>query len=134
MRGIGFILLDDHSRFLVVDCQVAFPIAQLTVGLVPGESIHLLYAARELVATTGDDVELIVGQFAPALPYAAFPLRPVAGYSIPVHGVILGFMLPCRQRPAPVMSWERDVAIVIICPTAARRADAARRGASGTAP
>src|SRR5262249_55075681 len=49
------------------------------------ETVTLLELALELIAATVDDIEIVVGEFAPLLLHIALELLPVAFNAIPIH-------------------------------------------------
>jgi hypothetical protein len=59
-----------HRRGLVVLVDL-FESLDLRFGLVLGEAVGLLNAARQLVSLAGNGVEIVVGQLAPLLPSLA---------------------------------------------------------------
>src|SRR6185312_9897345 len=78
-------------RFQSLDPPIALAtgleVLDLLLGLVPGDPIRVLEAARELVALPADLVELVVGETAPGLADMALELLPVALDAVPIHGV-----------------------------------------------
>src|SRR5262245_45985221 len=70
------------------------PLLDLTLGLVLGNAIPLLYAANQLVLLPVDGRQVIVGQFAPLLLHLAGKLLPVPFDSIPVHDSLLWKVTP----------------------------------------
>ena len=63
------------------------PVVHVLAGLVLGLAVALLQLAFELFAAALDDVEIIVGEFAPFLPRRALELFPVAFEPVPIHAV-----------------------------------------------
>ncbi len=57
----------------------------LLLGLVFCIAVALLQLARQFLALSFDDVDVIVGQLAPLLLHFAFDLFPVPLHSVPVH-------------------------------------------------
>jgi hypothetical protein len=77
-----------NSRSELLSSVHAFePGIDLALGLVPRHAVALLKPAAELRALTLDDVEIVVGEFAPLLLSLAFELFPIAFNSIPIHRV-----------------------------------------------
>jgi len=78
-------------RFQSLDPPIAlatgleFP--DLLLGLVARDPIRVLEAARELVAPSGDLVELVVGEPTPGLANLALELLPVPLDAVSIHGV-----------------------------------------------
>jgi hypothetical protein len=68
-----------NSRSGLLSSVHAFePGIDLALGLVPRHAVALLKPAAELRALTLDDVEIVVGEFAPLLLSLAFELFPIA--------------------------------------------------------
>src|SRR5258708_34299886 len=99
-------------RFQSLDPPIAFAlvreVADLLLGLVLGNPVGVLEAARELVPPTGDLVELVVRQPAPLFADLALELLPVAFDPVPIHGVTLSWKVVCcvsectaRKRASP---------------------------------
>src|SRR6185295_15473979 len=63
------------------------PLLQLLLGLVLADAVRVLDLANQLVAITGDAVQVVVGELAPLLLHFALHLLPVAFDAIPVHSV-----------------------------------------------
>jgi hypothetical protein len=83
------------SRSELLSSVHAFePGVDLALGLVPRHAVALLKPAAELRALTLDDVEIVVGEFAPLLLSLAFELFPIAFNSIPIHRVAPVFVFP----------------------------------------
>src|SRR5215831_1405338 len=77
-----------NSRSELLSSVHAFePDVDLALGLVPRHAVAPLKPAAELRALTLDDVEIVVGEFAPLLLNLAFELFPIAFNSIPIHRV-----------------------------------------------
>src|SRR5246127_4731052 len=96
-----------NSRSELLSSIHAFePGIDLALGLVPRHAVALLKPAAELRALTLDDVEIVVGEFAPLLLNLAFELFPIAFNSIPIHRVSPGLFSRCcasfgrRECPA----------------------------------
>src|SRR5262245_1646821 len=96
-----------NSRSELFSSVHAFePGVDLALGLVPRHAVALLKPAAELRAFTLDDVEIVVGEFAPLLPSLAFELFPIAFNSIPIHRVSPALFSRCcasfgrRECPA----------------------------------
>jgi hypothetical protein len=95
------------SRSELLSSVHAFePGIDLALGLVPRHAVALLKPAAELRALTLDDVEIVVGEFAPLLLNLAFELFPIAFNSIPIHRVSPGVVFPvlCFVRSAGMSS------------------------------
>src|SRR6185436_12709964 len=63
------------------------PLLQLLLGLVLADAVRVLDLANQLVAITGDPVQVVVGELAPLLLHFALHLLPVAFDAVPVHCV-----------------------------------------------
>jgi hypothetical protein len=72
-----------------------FKIFDLLLGFVLRDAVGLLDLARQLIALSGNHVEVIVGEIAPLCFHLALELLPVAFNDIPVHIKLrlLGFRL-----------------------------------------
>jgi hypothetical protein len=57
--------------------------------LILGDTVSLLDYSLELIATTGNAVQIIVSEIAPFFLHAAFQLFPVSFNAIPVHEYLL---------------------------------------------
>src|ERR1700686_4481538 len=68
---------------------LALPLGKLSFRLVLGHTVALLDLAGELVTVAGDDVDVVIGEFAPLLLRLARDLFPVALNAVPVHMTIL---------------------------------------------
>src|SRR6185436_18088115 len=87
------------------------PLLQLLLGLVLADAVRVLDLANQLVAITGDPVQVVVGELAPLLLHFALHLLPVAFDAVPVHCVSFrggagnAFVIPahavarCRRMP-----------------------------------
>src|SRR5690349_8698195 len=73
------------------------PLLQLLLGFILADAVRVLDLADQLVAITGDAVQVVVGELAPLLLHFSLHLLPVAFDAIPVHSVFLP-LLCCRQR------------------------------------
>jgi hypothetical protein len=62
-----------------------FKTFDLLFGFVLRDAVGLLDLARQLIAVSGNHVEVIVGEFAPLCFHLALELLPVAFNDIPVH-------------------------------------------------
>jgi len=96
-----------NSRSELLSSVHAFePGVDLALGLVPRHAVALLKPAAELRASTLDDVEIVVGEFAPLLLSLAFELFPIAFNSIPIHRVSPALFFPvlCFVRSAGMFS------------------------------
>jgi hypothetical protein len=58
---------------------------ELLFRLFLGDAVSLLDFAEELITLSTNDLQIIVGEFAPFLPNCAFELFPVSCHLIPVH-------------------------------------------------
>src|SRR5690606_33570070 len=72
-----------------------------------------LDASEQLVALAGDDIELVVGEFAPLLLDLAFQLLPVSFDNVPVHDELLvrvrnGWMCDARLGRGPATRSHRS--------------------------
>src|SRR6478609_10927757 len=70
-----------HSR------QCLEPIVNILSGLILGDAVPLLDLAFQLVTTSIDDVEVVVGEIAPFLFDLALHLFPVSFNAIPIHEI-----------------------------------------------
>jgi hypothetical protein len=103
-----------NSRSELLSSVHAFePGIDLALGLVPRHAVALLKPAAELRALTLDDVEIVVGEFAPLLLSLAFELFPIAFNSIPIHRAspvlfsrVLFSRVLCFVRPAGISKPE----------------------------
>src|SRR6516165_5685965 len=68
------------------------PIINVTSHLVLRDSITLLDLALQLLPMTIYDVDIIVRQFTPLLPYLTLDLLPIPFHAIPIHNCRLLFM------------------------------------------
>src|ERR1700687_3233730 len=75
-----------------------FPLLDLPVGVVTVNAIRFLNLADELITLAVDLRQRIVGKLAPLLLDLAAHLFPVAFYTVPIHGALLGWLrtLPAR--------------------------------------
>jgi hypothetical protein len=64
------------------------PISELFFSFILGHPVMFLNFAGELVAPSGDDVDVVVGQFAPLLFGVTSDLFPIAFNAVPVHGYL----------------------------------------------
>src|SRR5690606_22259949 len=83
------------------------------LGLFLADAVGLLDAPEQLVALAGDDIEMVVGQFAPLLLDLAFQLLPVSFDDVPVHDeflvrVRIGWMSDARRGGLPAMRSHRS--------------------------
>jgi hypothetical protein len=60
----------------------------LLFGFVLADAIRLLDFACQLIALSGDGIEVLIRQFAPLCFHLAFVLQPVSFNDIPVHNVL----------------------------------------------
>jgi len=60
---------------------------ELLFRLFLGDAVSLLDFADELITLSGNDVQIIVGEFAPFFLNMAFELLPVSCHLIPVHNL-----------------------------------------------
>ena len=77
-----------NVRFFVLEPRIsgfALPLSQLFFGFVLGYAVALLDLASELVTAPSDDVQIVVGQFAPLLFDLASQLFPTTLNFVPVH-------------------------------------------------
>src|ERR1700704_1846871 len=65
------------------------PVIDILVDLVLGEAVALLQLAFELLAAALDNVEVVVGEFAPLFLGLALELLPVAFNPVPIHRHLL---------------------------------------------
>jgi hypothetical protein len=52
--------------------DAGIPLLDLLLGRLTGDSVFFLYLPDQLIVFSVDDVEVIVGQFSPALLYRSF--------------------------------------------------------------
>ena len=57
---------------------------ELLFRLFLGDAVPLLDFAEELITLSGNDVQIIIGEFAPFLLNVSFELFPVSGNLIPI--------------------------------------------------
>src|SRR4030095_4071135 len=67
--------------------QCLEPIVNILSGLILGDAVPLLDLAVQLVTTSIDDVEVVVGEMAPFLFDLALHLFPVSFNAIPIHEI-----------------------------------------------
>jgi hypothetical protein len=60
-------------------------IIHLALGFCFGDSVSLLNLAQELITFAGNNIKIVVGQFAPTLSNLAFKLPPISFDLIPIH-------------------------------------------------
>ena len=73
------------------------PIVQLLVNLFFVIAIPLLDFAFELIAAAVDDIQIVVGQFAPLLLHFASYLFPISFNAVPVHLDLHSDVTPCLR-------------------------------------
>src|SRR5579862_6099049 len=86
---------------------LALPLGKLSFGLVRGYAVTLLDLAGQLVAMTGDDAAVIIGEFVPLLLRLARNVFPVALNPVPVHRTVPRLFVD-RVR-ACACAWLKDL-------------------------
>src|SRR5579863_2132802 len=92
--------LFDHEHLL----QHLEPVVHILVNLILGEAVALLELAFELIAAAFDDVEVIVGKFAPFFLGGALELFPIAFDAVPIHR----HLLLCRDDELTTAAFDRS--------------------------
>jgi hypothetical protein len=78
----------DSDRYLALRGAI-FESTQLSYGFVFTDTVRFLDLADELIALTGDLVQVVIGKLAPLFFDFSFVLLPVTCNRIPVHNNLL---------------------------------------------
>src|SRR5687768_15567522 len=64
------------QNFLILRGSIVEPVVDIACRLIAGDAVPLLHFADQLIATSIELIDLVVGQLAPLFLDAAFQLRP----------------------------------------------------------
>jgi hypothetical protein len=83
MHGGARTLRRDGSCVLLD--QALLPVVDLSIRLILGDAIGLLNPTDQLLAAAIENIQIVMGQFAPPLLGLTLELLPVALDSVPIH-------------------------------------------------